>query len=119
MICLKAVSESERAWFKARRALRASSRAERQISRWGILPACLKTDHSSREARLIAGPEGDFTYLGQVQNSYLVCEKSGEVIFMDQHAAHERILFEKIKKDWQTQKLEKQSLLIPLQLELS
>ncbi len=36
--------------------------------------------------------------LGQVLNTYIVCEDRERVIFIDQHAAHERILFEKWKK---------------------
>lgn len=37
------------------------------------------------------------TYLGQVAGTYLVFSSDGALILMDQHAAHERVLFEKLK----------------------
>ncbi len=38
----------------------------------------------------------DFTVIGQIANSYIVAELADKsTIFVDQHAAHERILFEK------------------------
>ena len=44
------------------------------------------------EKRLIP----DFRIVGQIGNAYIVCETdAGSVLFIDQHAAHERILFEK------------------------
>jgi DNA mismatch repair protein MutL len=41
------------------------------------------------------------------------------LIFIDQHAAHERILFEKFKKDYETQSIISEKLLIPILMELS
>ena len=37
------------------------------------------------------------TYLGQVAGTYLVFSSENALILMDQHAAHERVLFEKLK----------------------
>ena len=37
------------------------------------------------------------TYLGQVAATYLVFSSESALILMDQHAAHERVLFEKLK----------------------
>ncbi len=37
------------------------------------------------------------TYLGQVAGTYLVFSSDSALILMDQHAAHERVLFEKLK----------------------
>jgi len=57
-------------------------------------------------------------YLGQIEGTYLVFSAPGVMILLDQHAAHERILFEKLKRS-KDAGLEVQSLLIPELLEMS
>jgi DNA mismatch repair protein MutL len=60
-----------------------------------------------------------YRILGQVQGTYVLCEGEKELIFIDQHAAHERILFEKLKEDYETRSIQSEKLLIPLLIELS
>jgi DNA mismatch repair protein MutL len=57
--------------------------------------------------------------LGQVQGTYVLCEGERELIFIDQHAAHERILFEKMKGDYETRSIVSEKLLMPILIELS
>ena len=57
--------------------------------------------------------------LTQVKNSYLICENDQGLIIIDQHAAHERIIFMKLKKNLLDKTVSKQQLLLPLQLNLS
>jgi len=38
----------------------------------------------------------DVEVIGQVFNGYIVCQRSGELLLVDQHAAHERVLFERL-----------------------
>jgi DNA mismatch repair protein MutL len=39
----------------------------------------------------------DFKYIGQVMDTYLIFAAADRMIIMDQHAAHERLLFENLK----------------------
>jgi DNA mismatch repair protein MutL len=55
----------------------------------------------------------DWKYLGQAFNLYLIVEKDKELFLIDQHAAHERIQYNKIKKRQGIQKL-----LIPISFEV-
>ncbi len=55
----------------------------------------------------------------QVHNAYLVAETNEGVLLIDQHALHERILFEQLRKRMQTGQLEVQRLLIPEPIDLS
>jgi DNA mismatch repair protein MutL len=57
-------------------------------------------------------------YLGQVEGTYLVFSAPGVMILVDQHAAHERILYERLKQSTGGN-LEVQSLLIPEILEMN
>jgi len=57
--------------------------------------------------------------VGQLWGTYLLCEAGETLIFIDQHAAHERILFERFKKDYEERSITAQPLLIPILLELS
>lgn len=57
--------------------------------------------------------------LCQIANSYIVAEDATGVIFIDQHAAHERVMYQKLKKAKASQTLNTQKLLIPIQFELS
>jgi DNA mismatch repair protein MutL len=61
---------------------------------------------------------GDLEYLGQVAGTYLVFSAPDRIILLDQHAAHERVLFEKIKKKREGRHVG-QRLLIPEVLSLS
>jgi len=57
--------------------------------------------------------------LGQVQGTYIICEGEKGLILIDQHAAHERLLFEKYKKEYETGSISSERLLIPIAMELS
>lgn len=56
--------------------------------------------------------------IGQFNSLYIVCEKDDKLYLIDHHAAHERIRFEKIKKEFETSGVKSQSLLVPLVLDL-
>jgi len=58
--------------------------------------------------------------LGQVGALYIVCENENGIILIDQHAAHERVNYEKLKKGYlESGKVQKQDLLIPEIIEVS
>ncbi|MEW5972041.1 MAG: hypothetical protein AB1706_19600, partial [Pseudomonadota bacterium] len=44
--------------------------------------------------------EESYALIGQLWNTYIIIEKDEEVIFIDQHAAHERIWYERYKKNF-------------------
>jgi DNA mismatch repair protein MutL len=56
--------------------------------------------------------------LGQAMNSYIVAEGPDGIYIIDQHAAHERIMFEKISKQKNQQGVEVQGLLEPVSIEV-
>jgi len=57
--------------------------------------------------------------LGQLDNSYIIAEGPDGLYLIDQHAAHERILFEKIEHQRAQREIEVQGLLEPMPLEVS
>ena len=57
--------------------------------------------------------------IGQLKDTYLLFQSRDGLLLVDQHAAHERILYEKLKKDYLTSRVESQRFLIPIRLELS
>jgi DNA mismatch repair protein MutL len=65
--------------------------------------------------------EGKWPYaiLGQVQGTYILCQGEGNLVFIDQHAAHEKILFEKFKKECENRSTISEKLLLPILIELS
>ncbi len=61
----------------------------------------------------------DFKILGVLGKLYVLMENAGGLVLVDQHAAHERILFEEMKRRMETQGVPGQRLLLPLTLEVS
>ncbi|MDP2744740.1 MAG: DNA mismatch repair endonuclease MutL [Dehalococcoidia bacterium] len=57
--------------------------------------------------------------LGQASATYIIAEGPGGLYLIDQHAAHERVLFENILAQHSRQQVEKQGFLEPVTLELS
>jgi DNA mismatch repair protein MutL len=57
--------------------------------------------------------------VGQIRNSFILAVNEDGLWIVDQHVAHERVLFERILKQRAAQKVESQRLLMPIVLELS
>jgi DNA mismatch repair protein MutL len=57
--------------------------------------------------------------LGQIRESFILAVNHEGLWIVDQHVAHERVLFERILKQRAAQKVESQRLLMPLLLELT
>jgi len=74
------------------------------------------------ERKSVAAPGPDIfsslRVIGQFHSNYLVLESEDSLIIIDQHAAHERINFEKLKSRYQSHELLRQRLLFPEVIEL-
>jgi DNA mismatch repair protein MutL len=57
--------------------------------------------------------------VGQFKDLYIFCQSGDNLIVIDQHAAHERLLFEKFRKQYTGGKVTGQTLLFPEPMELS
>ena len=57
--------------------------------------------------------------LGQILCTYLVAQVGDELQVVDQHTAHERVLFQRLWREWQSRAIPSQPLLIPEPIELS
>jgi len=69
------------------------------------------------EVETTPGIPAGWRYLGVVDHLYLVVEKDGGVVLIDQHAAHERILFEQLLKQVAREEVSGQRLLYPVTVE--
>ncbi len=59
------------------------------------------------------------TLIGQLFSLYLLCEKEGELIVIDQHAAHERLLYGQLVEGYRAARIPGQTLLFPVTVELT
>jgi DNA mismatch repair protein MutL len=57
--------------------------------------------------------------VGQIEDTFIVAHTADEVFFVDQHVAHERVLFERLRAELERGGLASQELLFPLALELA
>jgi DNA mismatch repair protein MutL len=61
---------------------------------------------------------GSLKPMGQLRESFILATGDDGLWIIDQHVAHERVLFEKILRDRQVEKVQRQRLLMPLLVEL-
>lgn len=61
----------------------------------------------------------DFKVVGSILNTYIVLEKNNSMYLLDQHAAHEKVLYEEYMKKFKNHKIDMQMLLDPIVLEIS
>ncbi len=57
--------------------------------------------------------------IGQLGNTYILCQVRDGLLMVDQHAAHERVIYENLKRQFQTSQIEVQTLLVPFSVELN
>ena len=63
--------------------------------------------------------EKELKVIGQALNTFLILEDGQDLYFIDQHAAHEKLLFDKINKAYSDGDMIKQPLLIPFVLNVN
>ncbi len=70
-------------------------------------------ESSPAQPRSFSGP------VIQLLNTYLVFETADGAVFVDQHSAHERVLYEQVMADFASGAVASQRLLLPLTIELT
>ena len=58
-------------------------------------------------------------YAGKLFNTYLLYEKGDTAYIIDQHAAHERLIFDRLKEQMKNRKVLQQPMLLPYMLDLN
>jgi DNA mismatch repair protein MutL len=68
---------------------------------------------------VLAGDLTGLTLVGQLFDLYLLCEKGDQLVVIDQHAAHERVIYEQLCRNYLQRNIPRQSLMFPVSVELS
>jgi len=66
-----------------------------------------------------ARPGAPLRILGQISNTYVVAEGADGMYLIDQHAAHEAVLYYRLLRQWEERRPEVQPMLEPLPVELT
>ncbi len=81
-----------------------------------ILSVVLDDETKFENTSFIENDEIEFKYIGEAFRTYIIVQKKGSIWFIDKHAAHERLLYNKLKEEGVT---EVQTLLSPVSVTLS
>ena len=82
----------------------------------GLAAAALQVETEQSETTL--NHLGSLKPMGQLRESFILAVGEDGLWIIDQHVAHERVLFEKILRERQVEKIQRQRLLMPLLVEL-
>lgn len=77
----------------------------------------VETDFDQKPASL--GFWSKHQVIGQANLTYIVCQKEDRLVFVDQHAAHERVVYENLMASWKSGNFEVQKYLFPLAIDLA
>ncbi|PIR22685.1 MAG: hypothetical protein COV44_06845 [Deltaproteobacteria bacterium CG11_big_fil_rev_8_21_14_0_20_45_16] len=95
-----------------------SDASEAFYSKGGKGSAVATQMENALQALLFSSPSRSWEYLGVVDRTYLLAKRNEELFIFDQHALHERILYENLTKELsQKQSLQRQRLLFPIKLQ--
>ena len=83
-----------------------------------LSPATATAQIEADQAAATLNHLGSLRPLGQLRESFILAAGDDGLWIIDQHVAHERILFEKILRDRQTEQVQRQRLLMPMLVEL-
>lgn len=119
-------SKSEPIFTKAEPIFTKPEQAVSEVIKKEEAPELKKTEYSvssiprasATDALSTAEQSVEYRILGEAFNSYIILEMDGQLIMIDKHAAHERVLFEDMKKNISSG-ASSQILLIPLEIRLS
>ena len=78
----------------------------------------LKEQDQKKEKEIKNRVWSSLQVLAQAQLTYLICQSDKALVFIDQHAAHERILYEKLFSFWKKGNIETQKNLVPFVLQM-
>jgi len=81
------------------------------------LPREMRLSGRLREAEKVR-VAGDRRVIGQLQSTYLLIETLEGLEIVDQHIAHERILYEGLRTEWNAEGIVRQIFLIPARVEV-
>ncbi len=76
-------------------------------------------DSSSQVPKTATGPSTGFRYIGRLGTLYLLLQAGDDLFIVDQHTAHERVLYEQMQDRIDSQTVNAQTLLFPVQVELN
>jgi DNA mismatch repair protein MutL len=85
---------------------------------YGQNPALIAAQIEAEQAAGTLNHLGSLKPLGQLRESFILASGNDGLWIIDQHVAHERILFEKILRDRQIENVQRQRLLMPMLVEL-
>ena len=85
------------------------------LAKTEALEQTLDKEEAREYVMIKEGPE----VIGQLGNTYILCQVKDGFLMVDQHAAHERIVYENLKKGFNASHIEAQTLLLPHELELT
>ena len=80
------------------------------------VPASIPVEEEVEQTALEMPAEIEWRMVGELYNSYIIVEQGDNAFLIDKHAAHERILFEKLKAN--QEKISSQALLTPVPVRL-
>lgn len=108
------VRESETPYKPSKKAV---SIPEIPVSQGSFSDFDKKTEKTaSAETNNILDVRADFRLVGEAMKTYIIIEKDGELLLIDKHAAHERMIFDALKS--QGREIMSQSLLVPVTIKL-
>ena len=79
----------------------------------------MEVEDSAPEKQSFLPEIRSYRIIGQLFKTYILVEEGDDFLIIDQHAAHERIKFEELKKSLKERKVSSQYLAIPIPVELS